>query len=75
MLSLTDNNQDDVIKIRKNAKIRNRCNQVPHLTQDTTWESKKNTQNITYKRAKSLAFSKQVSPSLQLELSGFAAYE
>ena len=26
----------------------NRCNQVPHLTQDTTWESDKNT-NITNK--------------------------
>ena len=24
-------------------KIRNRYNQVPHLTQDTTWESDKNT--------------------------------
>ena len=28
-------------KIRKAAKIRNRYNQVPHLTQDTTWESDK----------------------------------
>ena len=31
---------------RKAAKIRNRYNQVPHLTQDTTWESDKKT-NIT----------------------------
>ena len=30
-------------KVRKAAKIRNRYNQVPHLTQDTTWESDKNT--------------------------------
>ena len=30
-------------KIRKETKIRNRYNQVPHLTQDTTWESDKNT--------------------------------
>ena len=30
-------------KVRKVAKIRNRYNQVPHLTQDTTWESDKNT--------------------------------
>ena len=30
------------IKVRKVAKIRNRYNQVPHLTQDTTWESDKN---------------------------------
>ena len=27
----------------KRAKIRNRYNQAPHLTQDTTWESDKNT--------------------------------
>ena len=33
------------IKIRKAAKIMNRYNQVPHLTQDTTWESDKNTIN------------------------------
>ena len=35
------------IKIRKTSKIRKRYNQVPHLTQDTTWESNKNTINIT----------------------------
>ena len=28
---------------KKNAKIRNRYNQVLHLTWDTTWESDKNT--------------------------------
>ena len=27
----------------KEAKIRNRYNQVPHLTQETTWQSDKNT--------------------------------
>ena len=32
-----------VCKVRKAAKIRNRYNQVPHLTQDTTLESNKNT--------------------------------
>ena len=26
------------IKVRKGAKIRNRYNQVPHLTQDTNWK-------------------------------------
>ena len=31
------------IKVRKKAKIRNGHNQVPHLTQDTTWESDKST--------------------------------
>ena len=44
-----------VYKVRKAAKFRNRYNQVPHLTQDTTWESDKNTVNITNK-------SQQVSP-------------
>ena len=29
------------------AKIRKRHNQVPHLTQDTTWESDKTQLNIT----------------------------
>ena len=31
------------IKVRKKAKIRDRYNQVPHLTKDTTWESDKDT--------------------------------
>ena len=30
-------------KSKEGTKIRNRCNQVPYLTQDTTWESDKNT--------------------------------
>ena len=30
------------VKIRKVAKIRNQYDQLPHLTQDTTWESGKN---------------------------------
>ena len=30
------------IKIRKKVTISNRYNQVPHLTQATTWESDKN---------------------------------
>ena len=34
------------LKVRKTAKIRKRYNQVPHLTQGTTWESNKNTINI-----------------------------
>ena len=29
------------IKVRKMAKIRNQYNRVPHLVQDTTWESDK----------------------------------
>ena len=43
------------LKARKMAKIRNRYNQAPHLTQDTTCESNKNTIKITNK-------SKEVSP-------------
>ena len=31
-----------IIKIRKKAKIRNRYNQIPNLTQDTIWEGDKN---------------------------------
>ena len=34
---------DRRFKVRKATKIRNQYNQVSHLTQDTTWESDKNT--------------------------------
>ena len=37
------------MKVRKTARIRNRYNQVQHLSQDTTWESNKITINITNK--------------------------
>ena len=30
-----------IIKVRKTARIRNRYNQVPHLSHDTKWESNK----------------------------------
>ena len=33
----------NIIKVRKRAKIKNRYNQVPHLIQETMWESDKNT--------------------------------
>ena len=33
-------------EVRKKAKIRNRYNQVSHLTQDTTLESDKNTRKL-----------------------------
>ena len=32
------NPDSKVIKVSKGAKIRNRYNQVPHLTQDTNWK-------------------------------------
>ena len=54
------------VKISKKAKIRNRYNQVQHLTQDTTCESDKTQENITYRRTKRLALSKQVTTRLQL---------
>ena len=38
-----------LIKVRKTIRIRKRYNQLPHLTQDITWESNKNTINITNK--------------------------
>ena len=39
------------IKVSKKAKIRNRYNQVPHLTHDTTWESDKNTRKLIPSKA------------------------
>ena len=36
-------------KSKKDYKDQDRYNQVPHLTQDTTWESSKSTINITHK--------------------------
>ena len=42
-------------KVRKTARIRIRYNQVPHLSQDSEWESNKITINITNK-------SQEVSP-------------
>ena len=36
-----------LIKERKVTKIRNRYNQVPHLTHDTIWEIDKTQLNIT----------------------------
>ena len=37
------------VKVSTTTNIRKRYNQVPHLTQDTIWESNKNTINITNK--------------------------
>ena len=42
-ITVRKENISDSFKVRKKAKIRNRFNQVPHLNQDTTWESDKNT--------------------------------
>ena len=42
------------VKFRK-SKIRNRYNQVPHLTQDTILQSDKTQENTTHKRTERLA--------------------
>ena len=49
-------------KVSKKAKIRIQYNQVPHLTQEITWESDK---KITHKRVKRSALSHQVTTRLQ----------
>ena len=45
-----------MFKVRKKATIRNRYNQVPHLTQDTIWEGDK------IRRKHHIQESKEVSP-------------
>ena len=45
-------------KVRKKAKIRNRYNEVPHLTQDTTWERGQK----THTRKHHIQESQEVSP-------------
>ena len=49
----------EVLQISKGAKIRNRYNQVPHLTKDTNGKVT-NTQLDTTTRAKRSALSQQV---------------
>ena len=52
------------IQGRNMTKIRKRYNQVPHPSQDTTWESDKNILNITNKSQRS-ALSQQVTTKQQ----------
>ena len=47
---------NSVNKVSKMAKIRKRYDQVTHLTQDTSWESDKNTINITNKSQEASPF-------------------
>ena len=51
------------VEARKMAKIRNQYNQVPHLTQDTTWEVKNTLTSQT--RAKRSALSHLVTTRQQ----------
>ena len=45
-----------LVKVRKRAKIRNRYNQVPHLTQDTNGESNKLTIRHHKRKPRGLSF-------------------
>ena len=51
--------------MRKNAKIRNRYNQVPHLNHGIEWESDKIQENITHRRGKRSSLTYQVTTKLQ----------
>ena len=50
---------DSMVKVSNGAKIRNRYNQVPHLTQDTNGKVT-NSQKTPQTRAKRSALSQQV---------------
>ena len=50
---------DNMVKVSNGAKIRNRYNQVPHLTQDTNGKVT-NSQKTPQTRAKRSALSQQV---------------
>ena len=39
-----------IVKVRENAKMRNRYNEVPHTTQDTIWESDKKLEKLSHTR-------------------------
>ena len=52
------------VKIRKTAKIRKCYKQEPHLTQDTTWVSDKNTK-ASPTRAKRSALSQKVRAAIK----------
>ena len=53
------------IKVRLKAKIRNRYNQIQHLTQDTIWKSDKTTRKHHTQKTKMSALSQQVTTRLQ----------
>ena len=56
--------EKNLCKVRKKAKIKNVCNQVPHLTTPYRKVTKTHA-NITYKKAKRSAISQQVTTRLQ----------
>ena len=57
--SLLEGTIEDLLKVSNGAKIRNRYNQVPHLTQDTNGKVT-NSQKTPQTRAKRSALSQQV---------------
>ena len=56
------------------GKDKESINQVPYLSQYTTWESDKIQENITYKTAKGLAHSQQVTTSRRKEQEALATF-
>ena len=56
---------DEAFKVRKKATVRNRYNQVTHLTQDTIWESDKITRKHYMQESQEPALSQQVTTRLQ----------
>ena len=60
------------LKVSNGAKIRNRYNQVPHLTQDTSGKVT-NSQKTPQTRAKRSALSQQVTTKPGLVLYGLSA--
>ena len=53
------------LQSKENDKDQESINQLQHMTQDTTWESDKTQENITYKNANRLALFQQVTTTLQ----------
>ena len=54
-----------LIESKEEGKSQESTQSSTTLTQDTTWVSDKTQENVTYKRAKKLALSQQVTTRLQ----------
>ena len=54
-----------LIKVKKEATIRNRYNQILHLTQDTIWESDKNTRKHDTQKSQEVSSFQQVTTRTQ----------
>ena len=60
---------DEAFKVRKKAKIRNRYNQVSHLTQNTIWEIDKIKRNHYMQESQESALFQQGTIRLQKQTS------